>query len=288
MTVRSFAKINLGLEIIGKRPDGYHDIRTLFQTISLHDELDIEPAAPGTVELAGDDPAVAWDRTNLVDRAARKLMDKAERTVGARIAVRKSVPAGRGLGGGSSNAAATLLALEKMWGLSLAEDERAGLARGLGADVPFFLKGGLCLGEGIGDILTPLADLEPLPCLLIFPPFPIPTPSIYAGFDASLTSPGKISKIVRFLESGDFGLLENDLERVIFRAHPELERWTSFFRERGALVSQVSGSGSAVYGLFPDPASAEAARRKLPGEADAHFAATLPRESYWAQLGAGA
>lgn len=288
MTVRSFAKINLGLEIVGRRADGYHDLRTLFQTITLADEIDFEAAPDGAIALAGDDRSIAWDRTNLVDRAARRLREESGTAKGAKIAVRKSIPAGRGLGGGSSNAATTLLALDDLWGLGLGPSGLGGLARGLGADVPFFLKGGLCLGEGIGDRLTPLEDLAPLPCLLIFPPFPIPTPSIYAGVDASLTSPGKDSKIERFLESGDFGLLENDLERVIFRAHPELERWTSFFRERGALVSQVSGSGSAVYGLFPDAASAEAARRRLPGTPDARLAATLPRERYWAQLGAGA
>lgn len=288
MTVRSFAKINLGLEIVGKRPDGYHDIRTLFQTIALADELDIGPAPDGEIAVRGDDPSIAWDRTNLVDRAARKLKALTGATAGVRISVRKAIPAGRGLGGGSSNAAATLLALDRFWGTGLGPGAMAPLARELGADVPYFLKGGLCLGEGIGDLLTPLPDLPSRPCLLVFPPFPIPTPSIYAGVDASLTSPGKVSKIERFLESGDFGLLENDLERVIFRAHPELERWTSFFRERGALVSQVSGSGSAVYGMFPDAASAEAARRRLPGTPDARLAATLPREQYWAQLGAGA
>jgi 4-diphosphocytidyl-2-C-methyl-D-erythritol kinase len=288
MTVRSFAKINLGLEIVRKRPDGYHDIRTLFQTVSLADEIELEPAPAGVLEIAGDDASIAWDRTNLVHRAARLLQGGAETAKGAKVTVRKRIPAGRGLGGGSSNAAVTLLALNGMWGLGLGAGELARLARGLGADVPYFLQGGLCLGEEIGDRLTPLRDLAPLACLFVFPPFPIATPSIYAGVDASLTSPGKGSKIMRFLESGDFGLLENDLERVIFRAHPELERWTSFFRERGALVSQVSGSGSAVYGLFPDTASAEAARRMLPGEADARLAATLPRDSYWAQLGAGA
>ncbi len=288
MIVRSFAKINLGLEIVRKRPDGYHDIRTLFQTVSLADEIVFEPAPEGVLELAGDDPSIAWDRTNLVHRAARLLQSERGAGRGARIAVRKTVPAGRGLGGGSSNAAATLLALNEIWGLGLGAAELAPLARRLGADVPFFLQGGLCLGEDIGDRLTPLQDLAPLSCLLVFPPFPISTPSIYAGVDASLTSPAKDSRIVRFLESGDLGLLENDLERVIFRAHPELERWTSFFREQGALLSQVSGSGSAVYGLFPDPASAEAARRRLPGTPDARLAATLPRERYWAQLGAGA
>jgi len=288
MTIKSFAKINLGLEIVGKRADGYHDIRTLFQTISLADELDIEPAPAGVLDLAGDDPSIAWDQTNLVHRAARLLQELLGKTRGAKITVRKTVPAGRGLGGGSSNAAVTLLALSRMWGLGLKAGELAGQARDLGADVPFFLKGGLCLGEDIGDRLTPLPDLAPLPCLVVFPPFPIPTASIYAGVGPSLTSSGKVSKIMRFLESGDFGLLENDLEHVIFRAYPELERWKSLLRERGALLSQVSGSGSAVYGLFPDRESAEAARRDFPGTSDARLAATLPREVYWAQLGAGA
>jgi 4-diphosphocytidyl-2-C-methyl-D-erythritol kinase len=288
MTVRSFAKVNLGLEIVGKRPDGYHDIRTLFQTISLADEIDIGPEPGGLIGLAGDDPTVAWDGTNLVYRAAQALRAETGTSGGARLAVRKKIPAGRGLGGGSSNAAVTLLGLDRLWGLGLGTARLAPLARGLGADVPYFLHGGLCLGEGIGDRLTPLPDLVPLVCLLVVPPYPIPTPSIYAGVDAALTSPGKVGKIERFLGSGDFGLLENDLERVIFRAYPELKPWTSFFRERGALVSQVSGSGSAVYGLFPDTASAEAARRRLPDGTDARFAATLPRESYWAQLGAGA
>lgn len=288
MTVRSFAKINLGLEIVGKRPDGYHDIRTLFQTISIADEIDFEPAPAGIVDLAGDDPSISWDGTNLVHRAARRLLERTGAARGARISVRKAVPAGRGLGGGSSNAAATLLALDGMWGLNLGAGELAPLARSLGADVPFFLEGGLCLGEGIGDRLTPLSDLAPLPCLLVFPPFPIPTPSIYAGVGPSLTSAAKDSKIMRFLESRDFGLLENDLESVIFRAYPELERWKDFFLGQGALLSQVSGSGSAVYGLFPDTESAAAARRRLPDTSEARLAATLPREGYRTQLGAGA
>jgi 4-diphosphocytidyl-2-C-methyl-D-erythritol kinase len=288
MTVRSFAKVNLGIEIVGRRPDGYHDIRTLFQTITLHDEIDIEPAPRGVLELRGDDPAVAWDGTNLVHRAARLLRDEAAAGAGARISVRKKVPAGRGLGGGSSNAAAALLALDRIWGLGLGPKGLAPLAGRLGADVPFFLVGGLCLGEGIGDRLTPLPDLDTLPCLLVVPPFPIATAAIYAGLGPFLTSSGKASKIERFLESRDFGLLENDLERVIVRAHPELEGWKTFFRDEGALVAQVSGSGSAVYGLFPDAAGAEAARRRLPGMTDGRLAATLPRAGYWAQLDAGA
>ncbi|HDT14086.1 MAG TPA: 4-(cytidine 5'-diphospho)-2-C-methyl-D-erythritol kinase [Candidatus Aminicenantes bacterium] len=288
MIVRAFAKINLGLEVVGGRPDGYHDIRTLFQTVSLADELAFEAAPDGALDLSGDDPAIPWDRTNLVHRAAVLLRERTGSDRGARIAVRKAIPAGRGLGGGSSDAAVTLRALSEQWGLGLGRKDLAPLARRLGADVPFFLEGGLCLGEGIGDRLTPLPDLSSLACLLAFPPYPIATPTIYAGLDASLTSPMKESKIMRFLETGDFGLLENDLERVIFRAHPELASWTRSFREEGALLSQVSGSGSAVYGLFPDTASADEARRRLPGTWNARLAATLPRASYWARLGAGA
>ncbi|HUT07210.1 MAG TPA: 4-(cytidine 5'-diphospho)-2-C-methyl-D-erythritol kinase [Candidatus Latescibacteria bacterium] len=288
MTVKSFAKINLGLEIVGKRADGYHDIRTLFQTITLADELHLEPAPAGVIDITGDDPAVAWDETNLVHRAARLLKEISGTDHGARILVKKSIPAGRGLGGGSSNAAAALLGLNRMWDLGLDRPGLAGLARRLGADVPFFLHGGLCLGEDIGDRLTRLPDLAPIPCLLVFPPFPIPTASIYAGIGPSLTSDGKVSKIMRFLETGDFGLLENDLEHVILRAYPELERWKKFFGERGAILCQVSGSGSAVYGIFADAESALEAQKRLPGTAAARLAATLPREGYWAQLGAGA
>jgi len=287
MTVKSFAKINLGLEIVGQRPDGYHDIRTLFQSISLADELFFDAAPAGAILLDGDDPTVAWDETNLVHRAARLLQEKTGTDQGARIQVKKAVPAGRGLGGGSSNAAVTLLALNRMWGLRLDAAGLAPMARRLGADVPFFLQGGLCLGEDIGDRLTRLPDLAPLPCLLVFPPFPISTASIYAGVGPTLTSAGKVGKIMRFLESGDLGLLENDLEHVIFRAYPELEGWKRYFRERGAILSQVSGSGSAVYGLFADAESALEARRRLPGTPAARLAVTLPREGYWAQLGAG-
>ena len=138
--------------------------------------------------------------------------------------VTKNIPAGRGLGGGSGNAAATLHALNTYWSLGLGEEELVGMGRRLGADVPFFLYGGLCLGEERGDVLTPLDDLGPLSCLLGFPPFAILTASIYEGVAPSLTSENKVSKIMRFLKTGDFGLLENQLETVIFHSrefHPE-------------------------------------------------------------------
>lgn len=287
MIVQAFAKINLGLEVVRRRSDGYHDIRTLFQTVSLADELNFEPAPEGEFLVEGDDPSVAWDGTNLVYRAAWAIRDLTGTTRGLRIRVKKRIPPGKGLGGGSADAAATLLALDEMWDLDVPREEMASLARRLGADVPFFLKGGLCLGEGIGDRLTLIADLPPMPCLLIFPPFPISTREIYGGLRPSLTSEGKPSKIMRFLETGDFGLLENDLEEVIFRGRPELVDLKRFLKERGAMLSLVSGSGSAVYGLFADYEGARAALDGIRGGTEAVLVDTLSREGYWAQLGAG-
>lgn len=287
VVVRSFAKINLGLEIVGRRPDGYHDIRTLFQTISLADEMDFEDGPEGTIDLAGDDASVDWGEANLITRTVRLLRERSGTTRGVRVRVRKSVPAGRGLGGGSSNAAACLLALNGAWGLGLGPTDLAALAVRLGADVPFFLHGGLCLGEGIGERLTRLPDLPSFACLLVFPPYPISTAAAYGALPASLTSSDNVSKMRRFLESGDFDLLENDLERVVFKAHPELEGWTRSLREHGAFLSRLSGSGSAVFGLFRGEAEARRAQERMAGASAIVLARTLAREEYWARLGAG-
>ncbi len=160
MRIKSFAKINLGLEVVARRPDGYHDIRTLFQWISLHDVLEIEEAPGPAVSASGDDPEVPWDETNLVVKAARLLQGRTGTTRGASLRVEKRIPAGRGLAGGSGDAAMTLLGLNRLWDLGLRPEELVLLGRELGADVPYFFIGGLCLGEGIGDLLTPLPELE--------------------------------------------------------------------------------------------------------------------------------
>jgi 4-diphosphocytidyl-2-C-methyl-D-erythritol kinase len=287
MKVKSFAKINLGLEIVGKRPDGYHDIRTLFQSIDLADTIELEPLADGSVRLEGDEPSVAWDGTNLVHRAARLLQERTGTRAGVRIRVAKAVPPGKGLGGGSSNAAFTLCALNRLWSLGLGPEILAELALSLGSDVPYFLQGGLCLGEARGEALTRLRDFPPLACVLVFPPYPILTAGVYAGVGPSLTSEAKDSKIMRFLDTGDFGLLENDLELVIFRRYPELEDVKKFFKDQGATLSLVTGSGSAVFGLFTDKDQARKALDRLRGKSEARLAETLPREGYWTQVGAG-
>ncbi len=288
MILHAPAKINLGIEILRRRPDGYHDIETLFQSIDLCDDLEIE-ALPGTreVRLSGDDPAIPWDERNLIFKAARLLQDESAAASGARIRVRKRVPAGKGLGGGSSDAAATLWALDRLWGLGLPPERLSALSARLGADVPYFLSGGLCLGTGRGDVLEPLPDPPPLWCALALPPFPVLTADVYRALPAALTSPGEPGRMIRFLEAGDFRLLRNQLEEAIFRAHPGLADIKRHFRDRGAVLTLVSGSGSAVFGLFPERTGAEAALAGLAPAAAAVAVPTLSRERYWARLQAG-
>jgi 4-diphosphocytidyl-2-C-methyl-D-erythritol kinase len=283
------AKVNLGLEIVRKRPDGYHDIRTLFQWVGLSDTLEIEPAPGPGIRLEGSDPSIAWDETNLVARAARALQARTGSDAGARIRVIKRIPAGGGLGGGSSDAAAALLGLNQAWGTDLSRHELAELGRGLGADVPYFLHGGLCLGEERGDRLTELPDLPPLALVLVFPPFPVPTALVYRSLPPSaLTSEGKDSKIVRFLETGEFGLLENRLEETIFRLFPGLKEYPGQLRDAGADLSLVTGSGSAVFGLFRDRAAAERGLAGLRVRGEAVCVGTVTRLQGRQGLDAGA
>ncbi len=230
MKIKSFAKINLGLEILGRRADGYHRIRTLFQSVGLCDELVFSPTKDGRVEVRGDDRSIPWDASNLIHRAAEALRDRHPGPEGVHVEVRKRIPAGKGLGGGSGNAAATLLVLNRMWGLDLGDEELTSIGSGLGADIPFFLYGGLCLGEERGDRITPLEDFPPLPTVIVFPPFSCPTAEIYRAFDefeaeasSKLTSVGKDSKIVRFFSERDVRSLENSLEATVFRFHPRLK-----------------------------------------------------------------
>lgn len=288
MKIRAFAKINLGLEVERRRPDNYHEIRTLFQAISLFDCLDIEAEESGEIRLSGDDEAVPWDESNLVFRAAQLLKDTFKVRSGASIRVMKSIPAGKGLGGGSSDAAMTLFGLNKVWGLGLNRAQLLDLASRLGADVPFFLEGGLCLGEGRGDVLTPLGDIAPFYGVLVLPGEAISTADVYAR--VRLTSPPKESKIKQFLTRKENGLverLENTLEETVFSLHPRLKEYKDFFLAREAVLSLMSGSGSAVYGLYRDREKAARVLAEWPGPAEACLVETLSRQRYWKEITAG-
>lgn len=287
MRIKSFAKINLGLEVLGKREDSYHEIRTLFQTIDFYDVLEFRPTRKNKIILYGDDKTISWKKDNLIFRAALLLKEQFHISKGIEIGVTKNIPSGKGLGGGSSNAAMTLYILNKSWDLHLGKKALMDLGRELGADVPFFLEGGLCLGLGRGDDIAPLSDLDTLPCLLVLPTFSIPTANIYSRFELSLTYQDKGSKIIKFLESRELGLLENSLEETVFRLYPQLKVIKSLFRSRGSELSLVSGTGSAVYGLFMEKKKAKKAMEKVKKSYNVLQIETVSREQYWKSLKTG-
>lgn len=285
MVVKSYAKINLGLEILGKRPDGYHELRTLFQSISLHDVLDFELTDDPRICLSGDSDTIAWDRTNLIYRAAHLLQQENAVQRGIRVHVHKKIPPGSGLGGGSGNAAVTLQVLNMLWDVDLSRERLMELGAGLGADVPYFFEGGQCLGRGKGEILSPLSDLSPVFLVLVCPNFPISTARIYDAL--ILTSPPKESRITKFLESGDFSLLKNDLEKTVFRLYPQLQRIKRQLSDSEAVVSLISGSGSSVFGLFFEKEKAEKALRGIGGENTALIVKTVSRGDYKKSMSIG-
>ncbi len=254
--VRAFAKINVGLKILARRSDGYHEIRTVYQTVALHDRLDLElrTSGKGTV-LECSDPAVPEGRGNLV-YAACEAWRRARRFRG-RIQVRlhKHIPTGSGLGGASSDAAATLLGLERLTGDRLKPSERWALAAGLGSDVPLFLWGGSVLGCGRGEEVYPLADLPSRACLIIFPGFSVATAEAYRAASLQLTKRRLPPSINIFGAWSPFplkcwGPAENDFERVIFARWPELARLKRQLIRAGAETASLTGSGSAVYAVF--------------------------------------
>ncbi|MCR4395189.1 MAG: 4-(cytidine 5'-diphospho)-2-C-methyl-D-erythritol kinase [Candidatus Saccharicenans sp.] len=294
ITASSLAKINLGLEVGRRREDGYHQLTTLFQTVNLKDRLTFEIRPDGEISLAGNRPDVPWDEANLIYRAALLLRQACGRRPGVSISVNKTIPPGRGLAGGSSNAAVTLLALNRLWELHLSPEKLHQLATFLGADVPFFLHGGLCLGQGKGELLQLLPELAPAWVLLVVPDFPVSTAMVYGEFDrlsGFLTSTGKESKIMEFLESKNFLTfkhLRNDLEPVAFKIYPQLAEMKREMAAAGAELSLLSGSGSAVFGWFQEPSLAQQAAGRFARNYQVWLVETVGREKYWQELGTGA
>jgi len=285
MKVKSFAKVNLGLEVLKKREDGYHEIRTLFQTIDLFDVLEFRTGTNEKIILLGDDESVPWNEDNLVFKAAHLLKKRFNISQGIEVQVRKNIPSGKGLGGGSGNAALVLYALNQIWSLKLSKKELIELGKTIGADVPYFLEGGLCLGTERGDKITPLDDLAPLHCLLVLPSFSISTFSVYRDFELTLTSRDKDSKIIKFLADKDIRSLENRLEETIFSQYPQLRDIKNLFQRLGSELTLVSGTGSAVFGIFSDGDEAKRGLNELKENYPSLLRKTLSRESYWNRIG---
>jgi 4-diphosphocytidyl-2-C-methyl-D-erythritol kinase len=270
----SYAKINLGLEVLGQRGDGYHELRTLFQTIDVHDDIVLRPR-PRRVSVSCAHPQVPTDGSNLAVRAAEDLRRYAGVTSGVDIALRKRIPVGGGLGGGSSNAAAVLMGLDRMWRLGLGPAGLHPLARRLGADVPYFLLGGTALGLARGDEVYPLRRQLRAWVVLVDPGLSVSTARVFARIDASLTPRENSTSIFHFVSRELEGvraerLLVNDLEEAAMEEAPALrprvERIRGVLREQGARVAALSGSGSSFFGLFGDARAARRAGAALAGE----------------------
>jgi 4-diphosphocytidyl-2-C-methyl-D-erythritol kinase len=257
------AKVNLTLRVLGRRPDGYHELRTVFQAVDLWDTLEAE--AGRGLRLRCDPPGIAEGGTNLVLRAASALREAAGRPdLGASLVLRKRIPVGGGMGGGSSDAAGALLLLCRLWGVTLPGERIRALAARLGSDVPFFLQGGTALGRGRGEDLVPLPFAGPRPILLGIPPFGTSTAAVYAALTA-----GGADVSLRRLSAGnwrkdkEFSAPCNDLEATVRARWPELGKFRDALAEEGALQASVAGSGSTVFGVFGDEAHRRRAAEAL-------------------------
>jgi len=287
--IPAFAKINLRLDILGKRRDGFHELRTIFQTISLHDELVLRAARQPGIALATEgNPALSAEpmQKNLVYRAVEALRRELKIRQGVEIQLKKTIPAGRGLGGGSSDAAAALLGYLRLTGKKLATSRLIEIAASLGADVPFFLFGGRALGVSKGDEIYPLPDILKQYLLVVSPKtIHVPTPDAYRWLEAKplgLTKSRENPKLWEFCAqcwSTQGSGLSNDFERPVLRRHPRLDQIKRILLQRGAAEASLAGSGSAVFGVFPSPAMARRAAVGFPHD-QTFVCETLSRERY--------
>lgn len=256
LTLPAFAKINLGLRVLGKRPDGYHEIDSVFQTISLNDTVTLTVSDSPQIVLSCDDRSLPTDGENLVHRAAQALQSRFAPDKGARIRLEKRIPALAGLGGGSSDAAVALLGLAYLWQVDLKVEEMSEMASSLGADMPFFLLGGTARGTGTGNEIAPLPDITNKCLLVIKPNVSVSTSDAYRSLNAGSLTTVEAKTILSSSEwneipgSFDPETLRNDFEPVVFELEPEIKRAKVALIGAGAQAALLAGSGSAVFGIF--------------------------------------
>jgi|DewCreStandDraft_2_1066082.scaffolds.fasta_scaffold00351_35 4-diphosphocytidyl-2-C-methyl-D-erythritol kinase len=259
------AKINWTLEVMGRRPDGYHEVTTVLQTIALWDELELEEAPGLEVETVG---GPSFGEEDLALRAARLLLPQG----GVRVRVRKGIPVAAGLGGGSSDAAAVLRGISSLLGLSICSDELHCLAAGLGSDVPFFLYGGTALATGRGEVVSPLPDAPTVWLVILVPPFDLEgkTGLMYRSLSPSQYSDGSFTRsfLARMEErrAVDEGLMHNAFEPVAYALLPDLAHYRRALLKAGARRVHLAGSGPSLFALAADVAEAEAMAARLRAE----------------------
>ncbi|HZS44363.1 MAG TPA: 4-(cytidine 5'-diphospho)-2-C-methyl-D-erythritol kinase [Blastocatellia bacterium] len=263
MRVRSYAKINWILEVFGSRPDGYHELRTILQTIDLFDTLTFSSLPTGEIEIECDNPDVPLDGTNLISRAIQLVAGRTGCKKGVKVSIDKQIPIGAGLGGGSSNAAATIMALEKLWDIPLEPQDLFEIGTSIGADVPFFFFGGTAAGVGRGNEIYPLEDVDSRHLLLVNPRISVPTREAYRKLDSALTSQNPIA-IMSFALLTPYApyllptVTRNDLEQSVLKFWPQIAEVKHWLQRTSARSVTMSGSGATVFAVYE---TAEARRR---------------------------
>lgn len=265
---RSHAKINIGLRIAGKRPDGYHNLESIFQEISLHDEISFRKTEKELL-VTCDHPDVPLDEKNLCMRTFGLISQKYSLQGGVEIGIRKKIPPGAGLGGGSSNAATCLKAFNDLFGLNLSRSEMLVLASRIGSDVPFFIIGKTALVLGRGEVVIPVSLNLKYRLLIVFPNIAVPTPAIFKNLALGLTDYKrnvKFEAVISMLTELEHlnRYFYNDLEPVACRMVPEIQDILNQLRSAGATYASMSGSGSAVYGMFEPSVNLEKIARRFP------------------------
>ena len=287
LALPAFAKVNLSLEVLGPRQDGFTEIRTVYQTVSLHDRLRLRLTRRAGVWVRVPGGGAPSGTRNLVYRALTQSRALVGWRGGIEAELEKNIPAARGLGGGSSDAAAAVLGLLRLTRTPPGRPDVERLLRGLGSDVPFFLHGGCALGVGRGEEVYPLPDLPWRWCVLVCPPREISTREAYGWVRPRRLTPrlGAATIANLGLLQGLFRAAGNDFEPAVFPRYPKLRRLRSALRDGGAEWCALSGSGSALFGLFARRRQAQAAANRLAGEGTVFLAETLSREAYRRALG---
>jgi 4-diphosphocytidyl-2-C-methyl-D-erythritol kinase len=288
--IPAYAKVNLRLDIIGKRADGFHEVRTVLQTLSLHDNLLLKASRkPGIALSIRGNELLSREAVekNLVYRAIDALRNECKIRAGVEVLLDKKIPAGRGLGGGSSDAAAALIGYLRLSGSKLPTSRLIEIAASLGADVPFFLFGGCALGVGRGEEIYPQPAIPRRSILIVSPAdIHVPTPDAYRWLEApdlaSLTKSDTAHKLFRFCAlcwSTQGEGLSNDFEQAVFQRHPRLGQIKRELLQGGASEALLAGSGSAVFGVYPSPAKARRAAVRFPHD-QTFVCETLSRNRY--------
>lgn len=270
LSLKAYGKINLGLDVLRKRDDGYHEVRMIMQTVGIYDRIDLNYQAEPGIEVETNLYYLPNNENNLVYKAAKLLMDEFRIESGVRIRLKKFIPVSAGMAGGSSDAAAVLFGVNKMFNLGLSMEDLMRRGVKIGADVPYCVMRGTALSEGIGEILTPLPPMPQCQVLIAKPGVNVSTKFVYENLHANELKPGQhpdINGMIEAIKAGDLyriaGKFGNVLETVTAREYPVIEELKSIMLEYGSIGSIMSGSGPTVFGLFTSPKAAEGAYEAL-------------------------